>query len=47
MASTPSTNPFDGFSFDADDAISVLRDSLAGADDGELFLETERDAGLR
>lgn len=41
MASTPSTNPFDGFGFDAGDALDVLRASLAGADDGELFLETD------
>ena len=33
-------DPFAAFEFDVDDAVSVLGDSLAGADDGELFLET-------
>jgi TldD protein len=33
-------DPFSAFEFNAEDAHSVLKDCLYGADDGELFLET-------
>jgi len=33
-------DPFSAFEFDAGDAAGVLQTALAGADDGELFLET-------
>ena len=35
-----SDEPISQFEFDADDVAPVLADTLAGADDGELFLET-------
>ncbi|MCH8520314.1 metalloprotease TldD [Glycocaulis sp.] len=40
MAAQDTTNPLDGFGFDASDAQNVLKHCLEGADDGELFLET-------
>ena len=39
-------DPFAAFEFDADDAASVLGEALAGADDGELFLETSASESL-
>lgn len=39
-------NPFAAFEFDADDARQVLADNLAGADDGELFLDTATSESL-
>lgn len=39
-------NPFAAFEFDADDARQVLADNLAGADDGELFVETASSESL-
>ncbi|PWE17664.1 metalloprotease TldD [Marinicauda salina] len=39
-------DPFAAFEFDADDAVRVLGDSLLGADDGELFLETATSESL-
>lgn len=40
------TDPFSAFEFDAEDAISVLGESLRGADDGELFIETAASESL-
>jgi TldD protein len=34
-----SSDPFNPFQFDADQAVKAFSDSLAGAEDGELFLE--------
>jgi TldD protein len=34
-----SSDPFSPFEFDADQAVAAFSDALAGADDGELFLE--------
>jgi TldD protein len=39
-------DPFASFDFDAEDAARVLEASLAGADDGELFLETSTSESL-
>ena len=39
-------NPFSAFEFDSDAASAVLKDCLAGADDGELFLETSASESL-
>ena len=44
MSQTP-FNPF-GTDLDRDAALKVLRDAVAGADDGELFLERRRSEGL-
>ncbi|KAA5803733.1 metalloprotease TldD [Alkalicaulis satelles] len=41
-----STDPFAAFAFDAADAGRVLDAALAGADDGELFLETAASESL-
>ena len=35
-----SDEPISQFEFDADDVAPVLADTMSGADDGELFLET-------
>jgi 4-diphosphocytidyl-2C-methyl-D-erythritol kinase len=39
-------DPFASFEFDAEDARGVLADALAGADDGEIFLETAASESL-
>ncbi|MFP4520040.1 MAG: metalloprotease TldD [Oceanicaulis sp.] len=39
-------DPFASFEFDAEDAARVLESALAGADDGELFLETSASESL-
>lgn len=44
MTSTPFT-PFDG-NLDRDTALQVLREAVAGADDGELFFERRRSEAL-
>lgn len=41
-----SANPFSAFEFNLEDASAVLKDCLAGADDGELFLETSASESL-
>ena len=48
MQQTPRFRPFET-SLDPDAALGVLREATAGADDGELFLERQREriAGLR
>jgi TldD protein len=43
--SQPRFNPFEG-DLDRDTALSVLKDAVAGADDGELFFERRRSEGL-
>lgn len=43
--SAPVFAPFEAL-LDQDEALSILRDSLAGADDGELFLERSRSESL-
>ncbi|HCT33982.1 MAG TPA: metalloprotease TldD, partial [Sulfitobacter sp.] len=43
--SQPPFNPFEA-QLDRDAALSILRDAVAGADDGELFFERRRSEGL-
>lgn len=43
--SQPPFNPFEG-DLDRDAALSILKDAVAGADDGELFFERRRSEGL-
>ncbi len=45
-SATALPDPFAAFEFDAEDAARVLGESLAGADDGELFLETATSESL-
>ena len=48
MSDTPNDAAFAPFEtgLDRDAALSVLRDAVAGADDGELFLERRRSEAL-
>ncbi|SFT00209.1 TldD protein [Sulfitobacter marinus] len=43
--SQPRFNPFEG-DLDRDTALAMLKDAVAGADDGELFFERRRSEGL-
>lgn len=45
MPQTPRFRPFET-DLDPDRALTLLRDAVAGADDGELFLERSRSEAL-